>query len=456
MINKANKYDIKRKQNNTLIRKRKITQKRKRTIKKKQFGGFRFNFSDKIKKDNLILSDKYSSKKVNIKKLLNELNNEDLKIDKEHVIGILALFRNLFIKEPKNTDNKVFFYDLYDFYNGCHLIAEYLNTLAKERETLMRKKKIKMTTNNRNTSESNKYLYVICPGDSPAKIVLFIKSLNLCPKCEFIQFSLSGASEPFKNNKKKKQEEIVNYVKSKLPNYDKKIVIMDFIASSYGMTAITRAMKEKYDMVGNPDIKTLKNGPQPSNVDNNLDKLINNFNNNSNNNSNNNIVVKVNTENVPGEIIYKRYPKHRNHLGLVMHIEYYTHEIINHTAKSFDLHRESRRNDNEAYRDPICKDPNYKKSKYVIQIVDFFNTITGLKRKSETKNIKYYSNLKYMLDSELIGPLPGSRCINKMEDNLSITKDDDYNCHLFVYAAIIYGKCKQAELLHRYIDFIQK
>tara|TARA_B100000575_G_C23141380_1_gene664334 strand:+ start:4079 stop:5464 length:1386 start_codon:yes stop_codon:yes gene_type:complete len=459
MINKVKKYDINLKQKNTLKRKRKITPKRKRTIKKKQFGGFRFNFSDMIMRDDIDMAyrkirkndidrlykgKKSNNKPVNIKKLLNKLNNEDLNIDREHVIKILALFTEFFIIHPSYEQREiVYFEDLYEFYNGCHMIAEYLNTLAKERETLMKKKNIKMTTNNRNTSESNKYLYVICPGDSPAKIVLFIKSLNLCPKCEFIQFSLSGATEHFINYNEKKQEEIVNYVKSKLPNYDKKIVIMDFFSSSYGMTAITRAMKEKYDMVGNPDIKTLKNGPSSSNVDNNVSNyqfnLINNFNNKSNNNSNNNIEVQVNTE-IPGEIIYKRYPKHRNHLGLVMHMKYYTSEIINHAATSVKLRKDSRTKRYEAYRDPICKDPNYKKSKYVIQIVDFFGTITGKKY--------IYSYLKYMLNSELIGPPPGSRCINKMEANLSITKNDDYNCHFFVYAAILYGKCKQANLIN--------
>lgn len=88
-----------------------------------------------------------------------------------------------------------------------------------------------------NLSKDNKK-YILVPGDSVSKIVLYIEKLNLCPQCEFIMFPLSSTS-------KNKNKNTINYIESFIPNDFSNLIIMDFILSGNSLKVIIEALESK-------------------------------------------------------------------------------------------------------------------------------------------------------------------------------------------------------------------
>lgn len=87
-----------------------------------------------------------------------------------------------------------------------------------------------------NLSINNKK-YVLAPGDSCSKIVLYIEKLNLCPNCKFMLFPLS--------NIKIKNKNTIKYIESFIPNDFSNLIIMDYILTGSSLKVLIEALKSK-------------------------------------------------------------------------------------------------------------------------------------------------------------------------------------------------------------------
>lgn len=88
-----------------------------------------------------------------------------------------------------------------------------------------------------NNLSTNDKKYILAPGDSVSKIVLYIQKLNLCPNCEFILFPLSSAGNKNKNT--------IKYIESFIPNDFSNLIIMDYIISGSTLKVLLEALESK-------------------------------------------------------------------------------------------------------------------------------------------------------------------------------------------------------------------
>jgi hypothetical protein len=144
---------------------------------------------------------------------------------------------------PKILDN---------FINGCNTISRILNDKAR----LLKGR-----------AGTNKYLKVVCPGDSPSKVVRYLRLNHLCPNCKFISF-------PMSNTVSIDNDENVKYLNPILPDDLIGTFVMDYFTTR-GSTyiAILETYKHKlrtgkipkkvYEMLGISDGIDVEN-PEPN------------------------------------------------------------------------------------------------------------------------------------------------------------------------------------------------
>lgn len=102
-----------------------------------------------------------------------------------------------------------YWYDVPEhFIDGCDKLEKYLFELK----------------NTKNVSS----LYILCPGDSPYKIIKYFEKLSFCKFCNFVSFPFS---RPFSNSYQNEYnpEITFNYLKNYIPNDFSNLIIMDSI-----------------------------------------------------------------------------------------------------------------------------------------------------------------------------------------------------------------------------------
>lgn len=154
---------------------------------------------DKIRENSFDLMEK------NKNKIIPLIQNKKYDLSEDKILELINLAYEMYLVEEKS--------DIYRFIETCNYIALKLNNLSK-----------------------NIKLNVICPGDSPVKIIRYLEKLNLCPNCNFINFSLSRSMV---------NENTYNYIGDFIPDNYCNIVILDLIDSGYTLTMIYNAMKDK-------------------------------------------------------------------------------------------------------------------------------------------------------------------------------------------------------------------
>ena len=114
---------------------------------------------------------------------------------------------------PKILDN---------FINGCNTISRILNERAEPLKV-----------------RGDQYLKVVCPGDSPYKVMRYLRLNRLCPNCKFISF-------PMSNTVSIGDEDNVNYLNPILPDDLKGTVFMDYFKRGSTYAAILNTYKHKF------------------------------------------------------------------------------------------------------------------------------------------------------------------------------------------------------------------
>ena len=133
------------------------------------------------------------------KKILSKfIFNKQFNLDNNLILNLADLMINIFFISKKS--------DIYLFIINCNNIANKLNSLA-----------------------INNKLYVLCPGDSPYKIIKYLEEINLCPNCIFISFPLSRGIVTLQT-----YQYISNYLPDDLCNF----VVLDYIESGYTLSMI--------------------------------------------------------------------------------------------------------------------------------------------------------------------------------------------------------------------------
>lgn len=168
---------------------------------------------------NIIKKKEISEKLINkYKDKLNiNIKNNIYKLNKNEILKLIYIAYGMYILINKKN--------IYIFIENCFLISTKLNMLSK-----------------------NKKLYVICPGDSPTKIVKFLQILNLCPNCIFINFPFSRGQY---------NEKTFKYVANFIPDNFDNIIILDLIVSGETISVIYNSLK--YKLEKNNKIKTKEN-----------------------------------------------------------------------------------------------------------------------------------------------------------------------------------------------------
>ena len=141
----------------------------------------------------------------NKKNIISLIQKDNYKLKDSKILELINLAYEMFLLEEKS--------DIYRFIETCEYIAIKLNSL----------------------SEKNK-LYVICPGDSPVKIIRYLEQLNLCPNCKFINFPISRGVV---------NDNSYNYISSYIPDDFCNIIILDLIDTGYTLTMIYNSLKTK-------------------------------------------------------------------------------------------------------------------------------------------------------------------------------------------------------------------
>jgi hypothetical protein len=189
-----------------------------------------------------ISSDITSQLKSNFEISKHLVSNTKLDASDSEIKSLLS-----FVKVNKISGNIIS--DLENFNNGCIRIANWLNDIYDK-------------------SGSNEPIPVICPGDSPAKIVRFLQLSNLIDssKFDFISFSLSGMGDFYASYNIKDSscydDELCSYIYDKISDITnfENLVIMDYIARGCSVYSIIDAILGKMK-------------PIPLNIRNTLDNI---------------------------------------------------------------------------------------------------------------------------------------------------------------------------------------
>lgn len=120
--------------------------------------------------------------------------------------------------------------DIVDFNKGCEKIAKWLNSHL--------------------TESQDKPIPVICPGDSPSKIIIFLEKSDLIDNkyFNFISFSLSGMVDYYEHYDILQDSgniEIQKYIANQIKTYPnlENLLVMDYIARGSSIYSIIDAIK---------------------------------------------------------------------------------------------------------------------------------------------------------------------------------------------------------------------
>jgi hypothetical protein len=128
--------------------------------------------------------------------------------------------------------------DNYSYYEFPGRIINNFNNFNLYIEFLI--KKINRIKTKRNIQK----LIIVAPGDTPSKIIKFVKKLNLCPECEFISFPASGIKQTYDEEKEKRKYE---YIKNFLPDDIESVVLFDYIFSGSGLNSLINIYEKKFN-----------------------------------------------------------------------------------------------------------------------------------------------------------------------------------------------------------------